>query len=288
MITEPKDPKQAAIEQWTVDPCGPQVPDHVPGCAEYFRRLLAGRREYASWMSDVLAYEQSAGMRVLDVGCGQGMDLAQYAIAGAIATGIDLTPRHVELARAHVAALGLDATVVLGDAERLPFADQSFDQVSSNGVLHHTPDIEAALREICRVLRPGGQARIIVYNRNSLHYWCNQVLGHGLVRGGLLRERSMAGVLSGGVEFSTIGARPLVRVYTRRQVQHLMRRAGLIEVSTALRQFKLEDAFPYALLSRVLPGLRRPAALEAVARRAGWYVVAFGRAQGAPDSTNRR
>ena len=70
---------------------------------------------------------------------------------------------------------------MLGDAERLPFEDASFDRVSSNGVLHHTPDMLGSLREIRRVLRPGGRATIIVYNRNSLHYWLHQVAVHGVL-----------------------------------------------------------------------------------------------------------
>ena len=57
--------------------------------------------------------------------------------------------------------------------------------VSSNGVLHHTPDMPAALREIARVLRPGGRLVMIVYNRASLHYWCQQVVIQGIVRGQL-------------------------------------------------------------------------------------------------------
>ena len=68
-------------------------------------------------MAEELDYAGSTGLDVLDVGCGQGIDVARYAQAGATATGVDLTPRHVELARAHLAALGLDATIELGDAE---------------------------------------------------------------------------------------------------------------------------------------------------------------------------
>src|SRR5262249_53583435 len=152
----------------------------------------------------------------------QGIDVARYAMAGARATGVDLTPRHVELARVHLAALGLDAAIELGDAEVLPFPDSSFDRVSSNGGLHHTPDMPAALSEVHRVLRPGGEARIIVYNRNSLHYWLSLVLYRGIVQRKLFRERSMEGVLATSVEHSTIGARPLVRVYTPRSLARLL------------------------------------------------------------------
>ena len=99
-------------------------------------------------MPAALGYDEARGLRVLDVGCGQGIDVYRYALAGAQATGIDLTPRHVELARRHLSAMRLDAEIVEGDAESMPFGDATFDRVSSNGVLHHTPDLPAALREI--------------------------------------------------------------------------------------------------------------------------------------------
>src|SRR5262245_46796799 len=118
--------KQAAIEQWTADPCGSSEVDQEPGSLAYFEQLLQMRDGYAPWMTEELDYAGTAGLRVLDVGCGQGIDVARYATAGAIATGVDLTPRHVELAQAHMRAMKLEAEVVPGDAEELPFDDNTF------------------------------------------------------------------------------------------------------------------------------------------------------------------
>jgi ubiquinone/menaquinone biosynthesis C-methylase UbiE len=273
-MASPTDHKRAAIEQWTADPCGPA--EGEAGSRSYFEDLLQGRDEYARWLHESLGYQETGGLDVLDVGNGQGIDLYRYAAAGARATGIDLTPRHCELARAHVAAMGLEADVVEGDAENLPFADASFDRVSSNGVLHHTPDMPAALREVRRVLRPGGEARIIVYNRSSLHYWINQVLLQGIIRRQLLQERSMAGVLSRGVEVSSVGARPLVRVYSPRQMRRLMTEAGFADVSTTVRHYQVDDAFITDLLAPHIPALRNPKLLDRLGRAAGWYVIARG------------
>jgi len=80
----------------------------------------------------------------------------------------------------------------------------------------------AAVKEIKRVLRPGGEARIIVYNRHSLHNWFSQVLGNGILRGKLLKERSMAGVRSASVEVSSTDARPLVDVYSRKELGNML------------------------------------------------------------------
>jgi ubiquinone/menaquinone biosynthesis C-methylase UbiE len=273
-MASPTDHKHAAIEQWTADPCGPAKGE--AGSAAYFEDLLRGRDAYAPWLHDSLGYRETSGLDVLDVGNGQGIDLFHYASAGARATGIDLTPRHCELARAHLAAMGVEAQVVNGDAERMPFPSGSFDRVSSNGVLHHTPDMTAALREVHRVLRPGGEARIIVYNRSSLHYWLNQVLLQGIIRRQLLEERSMAGVLSRGVEVSSIGARPLVRVYSPRQMRRLMQAAGFVDVATSVRHYQVEDSFVTDLLASRVPAFRDPRLLDRIGRVAGWYVIARG------------
>jgi ubiquinone/menaquinone biosynthesis C-methylase UbiE len=209
-------------------------------------------------MASVLDYAGARDLDVLDVGCGQGIDVCEYALAGARATGIDLTPRHLELARSHLAELGVFADLVQGDAEQLPFSDDSFDRVCSNGVLHHTPDMPAALREIGRVLRPGGCATIIVYNRNSWHFWGYQVLERALLRGTLLRERSMTGVLY-RVEHGA--GRPLVRVYSTRQVRSMMKAAGLRNVTTNVAPFMKGESRLGTLLG---------------ATGHGWYIVGQG------------
>jgi SAM-dependent methyltransferase len=276
--------KQAAIEQWTADPCGTGHLEAEPGGEAYFRELLEVRERYAPWMATELAYAETDGLDVLDVGCGQGIDLARYAMAGARAVGVDLTPRHVELAQRHLEALGLAGEAVLGDAERMPFEDETFDRASSNGVLHHTPDMLGSLREVHRVLRPGGLATIIVYNRNSLHYWLHQVAVHGVLRGGLIRERGMAGVLSANVEHSTIGARPLVRVYTRRSLASLMEQAGFGSVEVRVRHDRAEDTLLTRWPSRRIAALRDSDRLDRIGRRAGWYLIARGHRPTAADS----
>jgi ubiquinone/menaquinone biosynthesis C-methylase UbiE len=275
-VTDVAAHKQAAIEQWTADPCGSSIAAGDQGSREYFEDLLRGRHEYAPWMAEELDYEGSTGLRVLDVGCGQGIDVYRYAEAGADATGVDLTPRHVELARQHLTAMGADANIVEGDAEALPFADASFDRVSSNGVLHHTPDMAAALREQLRVLRVGGEVRVIVYNRNSFHYWLAQVVWQGILHGQLFQERSMAGVLSRGVEYSSIGARPLVNVYSPSTLKRMLRQAGFTRVEARVRHFNVSDTPITSILHGRLRALENPRVLDRIGRIGGWYVIGRG------------
>ena len=118
------------------------------------------RYEVYPWLYEAAEFRQHRQEKVLEVGCGTGCDLLQFAKNGALATGVDITPKHVELARERV---GSAAKVLLGDATHLPFPDASFDYVYSHGVLMHSSEPQKIVEEISRVLRPGGRFNVHVY-----------------------------------------------------------------------------------------------------------------------------
>jgi ubiquinone/menaquinone biosynthesis C-methylase UbiE len=215
--------KQRAREQWSQDPCGAEHGKELEfGSREFFDSVEGQRyQDYAPWMPRVMGFDQFAGKRLLEVGCGMATDLLQFARGGAICTGVDLTPRSIEISRRHFEVYGFPGTFLITDGERLPFPDQSFDVVYSNGVLHHTPDTAGAVREIYRVLKPGGIAKVMLYYRHSLNYWGEMILHRGLVRGELLRGHSPQEIMSRWVEYSEQEGRPLVKVYSRAQARNL-------------------------------------------------------------------
>jgi len=104
------------------------------------------------------------GERVLDLGSGAGTDAliaAQMVGAGGSVTGIDMTTPMLAKARAAAAEMGAsNVEFVEGEAERLPFPDESFDVVISNGVIDLIPDKDAVFAELFRVLVPGGRIQI--------------------------------------------------------------------------------------------------------------------------------
>jgi arsenite methyltransferase len=104
------------------------------------------------------------GERVLDVGSGAGTDsliAAQMVGEAGHVTGIDMTPAMLTKARAVAAEMGVDnVDFVESEAEQLPFPDNSFDVVISNGVIDLIPDKDAVFSELHRVLVPGGRIQV--------------------------------------------------------------------------------------------------------------------------------
>lgn len=150
---------------------------------EAFESYRAKRYELEPFIPEFAKFDQVTGLQVLEIGVGMGADHTRFAQAApARLIGLDLTPRAVTLTREGAASLGLEADVCVCDAEQLAFPDGAFDLVYSWGVLHHSPDTQVAIREVRRVLRPGGVARIMVYHRASIVgaiLWVRYGLGTG-------------------------------------------------------------------------------------------------------------
>jgi ubiquinone/menaquinone biosynthesis C-methylase UbiE len=267
---------------WNDNPMSYDVDDpiaHAPGTKEYFRELDArvfhprvlrltarpGGRPFSYYVD----FDSLRGKRVLDVGFGSGFSVQLFAEAGADVTGIDLTPWAVATTRARLEAFGLEADVREGDAEDLPFADESFDFVFSWGVIHHSTNMDKALAELIRVCRHGGRLVIMVYHRRSLFF---------VVYRGFQRFLPLARRL--GLHFE--GARAgeteglIARHFTRAELAAKLRAAGLVDVKVV----------PYGQDAELLPLPRRlrqpitdrlPGSLkDAVLRRAGHQLGATG------------
>jgi ubiquinone/menaquinone biosynthesis C-methylase UbiE len=104
-----------------------------------------------------------------------------------VVTAVDLTAHAVALTRRRFELFGLSGDIRQMDAEHLEFPDESLDFVWSWGVIHHSANTEAIIAEMHRVLRTGGEARVMVYHRHSINFWIGVVLIHGVLGAGLLR-----------------------------------------------------------------------------------------------------
>lgn len=135
--------------------------------------------EYFHWRNDqyfnyieLMPVSGFDGKSVLDYGCGPGHDLIGFGTFSACKrlVGVDVSSSSVAESWSRLALHGIKAeTVVLeSDVITLPFEDATFDHIHSSGVLHHTPDPLAILKELRRVLKPGGSMNVMVYNYDSL------------------------------------------------------------------------------------------------------------------------
>ncbi len=169
--------------------------------AAFYAALDAYRLRKSSYLLDAVAFDRWAGRDVLEIGCGAGLDLVRFARGGARATGIDIAPRALELARRYCVVAGVKATLFEADGSRLPFGDGRFDLVYCHGVLPFARDPAAIVAEGCRVLRVGGTAIFMVYNRRSWMSLASRLagirLGHGDAPGFRLYDRDQfAGLLA--------------------------------------------------------------------------------------------
>jgi len=139
--------------------------------AEMDRRFIHGARLFAHGdapFDRIIPFSALSGRDVLEIGCGMGLHSELMARAGARLTAIDISETSVEATQRRFALAGLGADIRRMDAGALAFPDESFDFVWSWGVIHHSAATAAILREIARVLRPGGEVRFMVYNIDGM------------------------------------------------------------------------------------------------------------------------
>lgn len=153
----------------------------IPGSREFFDHIRPWMNPYKfAWIMERIECESRglAGKQLLEIGCGMGFDSVEFLKRGVRVTAIDLTESAIRLAKLHFEVAGLRAeNVKVGNALALPFPDETFDAVWSNGVLHATGDTALAIAEVRRVLKPGGRAIISHFYRRPSWMWVVHRLG---------------------------------------------------------------------------------------------------------------
>lgn len=158
----------ARVEQWQGIYAGTTFHDHV--IKERLRRALA-------------LVDDLSPAKALDVGCGAGQFLGELAVRGVEIAGVDLAEGMVAAAGTYLASLGVGADLRVATVEQLPFRGHAFDLVSALGVIEYLTDPEPALRELHRVLRPGGHLLVTAPNPVRLSFLCDPLrVARGVLR----------------------------------------------------------------------------------------------------------
>jgi ubiquinone/menaquinone biosynthesis C-methylase UbiE len=231
-----------------------EITRHPVGSAGFFADLDEYHFDKLHHLLRLVDFEGQRGKRVLEVGCGAGVDLVRFARGGARVTGVDVAASAITLARQNFAYQGLRAELCVADGERLPFPSDSFDYVYAHGVIQYTASDRLMADEIRRVLKPGGTALFQVYNRVS---WLN----------------ALSMVMKVGLEHE--GA-PVLRKYSIGEFRRLL--SGFSSIRIVPERFpvrsRLHKGWKGALFNGVFVGAfnRLPRGLV---RRFGWHLLAF-------------
>jgi len=223
--------KEEVHNFWNKQSCGTQFSDKEKHTKEYFEEIELDRYTKEPEILTFAQFSSGKNKKVLEVGVGAATDFLQWAKNGAELYGIDLTPEAVSHAQHRLQLYNLAAQdIKVADAENLPFQNEFFDIVYSWGVIHHSPDTPKALKEIFRVLKPDGKAKLMVYNRKSVLayvFW----IKHAFLK--LKWNQSVADVLWNKMEsYGTKG-------YTIDEIKDLLKSENIsnLEVKTVITYY---------------------------------------------------
>lgn len=220
-----------------------------------------------SILEKFLPYEDFAGRDVLEIGCGAGLVSSQIARAGAKLHAVDLTSAAIAMTRKRFELAGLSGDIRQMDAEKLEYPDNSMDFVVSWGVIHHSGNMAAVLDQIHRVLRPGGRAYVMVYNRCSLRYqvYCRVWLGMAKMKLLRMSLEQVAGSITDG---------HIARHLDTQEFDRLASRFSSVSYSFSDEKTTiLKYLFGLGTPFRPVYGLTRPFE-RWLAARWGWYLEA--------------
>jgi len=217
--------KQLVKDFWNEASCGEKV--HMKGDdlrAQYDNQLKV-RYELEPYILSFAQFDQQRDKKVLEIGVGLGADHQMFAQNGAILHGCDLTERAVENTQKRFELFGLQSELRVADAEKLPYADESFDTVYSWGVIHHSPNTPNAIAQIHRILKPGGTSKIMIYHKHA-------IVGYMLwARYGLMKLKPFTSL-------ETIYAKylesPGTKAYTVEEARQMFSRFSKVEIDTVL------------------------------------------------------
>lgn len=208
---------------------------------KYIKHTEPGTQPIATPVfSNYIDFESLKGKKVLDIATGTGFATVTFAKFGAEVTGIDLTDYAVAQTKRNFELRGLKGEVLKMDAQKLDFPDNTFDFVCAHGCLMHMPDTQGAIKEIYRVLKPGGKVYAWMYNK-GWYYWFGIMFLRGVLLGKLIKYRfndlKMTSRYSDGLED---GGNPHTKFFRKSGFEKLFQNAGFDDVEVSVNHATAE------------------------------------------------
>jgi ubiquinone/menaquinone biosynthesis C-methylase UbiE len=155
---------------WNEQPCGSNLSKLPMGSYEYFEEFDDFYEQLYPYLSPFLDFQSMKNKVVMEIGIGTGYTLHRSSEVANTCYGLDISDKTIELNRMRKDVYKLNIEFINASATSIPLPDNSVDTVVSIGCLHHIPDIDKAISEIYRVLKPGGVFKGMVYNKNSYRF----------------------------------------------------------------------------------------------------------------------
>lgn len=221
--------KEAVRKFWNGASCGENL--YLSGRSRAdFETHSRVRYEIEPYIKEFADFGNYKGKKVLEIGVGLGADHQKFAEAGASLHGVDLTERAIQNTKKRFELFSLRSELKVADAENLPFEDKSFDLVYSWGVLHYSSDTGRAIDEVYRILRDGGEAKVMIYHKWSL-------VGYMLwIRYALLRLKP---TMSLRQVYKQYLESPNANAYSIDEARNLFRKFKNVEIDTVLTHVDL-------------------------------------------------
>jgi len=246
-------------------------------------------------LDDEYEFARAKNKLTLELGCGLGYNAQRLAQHGARLVVMDLAPNAARLTRERFALCQLPAQFLIADAEHLPFATETFDMIFSSGVIHHSPDTQAAADEITRALQRGGESTVMIYHRDSIWFWWDITIKLGSlmlvlntlpnflrepILGRVPRWRDLIApkgqhlkfndVIRSGTDFGGL-QNPLSRVYTKHTAKKLFHQLTAFRFVTEFHTYRPFDQNPSALTTIIRTFI------DWANARWGWFLIVHGR-----------
>jgi len=239
-----------------------EVATHPVGTEGFFKDLADYRFDKLHYLPKIVDFNSYQGQKILELGCGAGIDLIRFAQGGAVVTGVDLSQTAIDLAKQYFAFKHLKADLRVMNGEALEFKDDTFDVVYAHGVLQYTADAQKMAEEAYRVLKPGGTFIGMVYNRNG---WLNV----------------MSRFFKVGLEHEDA---PVLDKYSIGEFKQLL--SAFSEVEIVPERFpvksKLHGGLKGLLFNTFFVGAFN-ALPKSWVKKSGWHLMAFARKQRSTD-----
>ena len=242
---------------WNSRPCNIKHSNAPVGSKQYFDEVEKRKYFVEPHIPGFADFKSWEGKRVLEIGCGIGTDAINFARAGAVYTGVELSSESLDLAKSRFKIFGLEGRFLEGNAETIDQSlwGETFDLIYSFGVLHHTPSLINALKAITNLMNSLSVFKVMVYAENS---WKS-----AMIAAGLDQPEAQYGC-------------PIANTYTKEEVRKLLKDVGL-----SVTELSQDHVFPYIVeeyknynyVREPWFNAMTPEVFQALERNLGWHLL---------------